>query len=125
MTIRIGDTAFIKQGHAAIVKGRVQDTGQLELKVDTPEVQRDTRHGILNALTPEVRKELYAILDQVKADTQVPGERLDQIREKLTEVEKDPRNFVLAKYLRAEMGHLINTHNIKPKEYSVYESKAR
>ncbi len=125
MSIRVGDTVFIKSGHAAIVKGRSTDTGQLELKVDTPEVQHDTRHGVINGMTPDARKELYEILDQVKEATSVPSERVDQMRDKILELEKDPRNFVLAKYLRAEMGHLINTHNIKPKEYSVYESKAR
>lgn len=125
MTLRIGDTAFIRGGTPVTVKDRDQVSGQLVLESDPGVVKRETRHGYLNGLSPEVRQQFYEILDEIKGNTEDPGERINVLNAKLFDLEQDPRNIQLTRYLRAEMNHIMNTYNIRPREYTMDESKAR
>ena len=124
-SIRPGDVAFIRSGIPATVKERNETTGQLKLESDLKVVQHDMRHGYLNGLNPETRKQLYDILDEVKAANDDPAKRVEAMAKKLSELLEDPHNLTLARYLKAEMTHLMNTFGIKPREYSINESKAR
>jgi hypothetical protein len=125
LSIRVGDNVFIRGGVPATVTGREELSGKLTLESDAEKVKVDSRHGYLNGLAPENRVELYKILDEVKASTADPGERVDKLRVKLEELELDPRNLNLSRYVKAEMVHIMNTFNIKPREYSLYEDKVR
>lgn len=125
MSIRVGDAVFIRSGIPATVKERNQTTGELRLESDTAKTQQDVRHGYLNGMEPEVRGKLYEILDQVKSDSEEPAQRAEDLRRRILDLEQDPRNLPLTKYMRAEMVHIMNTYSIKPTEYSIHESKAR
>ncbi len=125
MSLRVGDTAFMRGGSPTIVRDRDPITGKLQLESDTEKIKEDSRHGYLNGITPENRQVFYDILDQVKSDSEDPEERVTQLAGRLAELDQDPHNMQLAKYLRAEMVHIMNTHAIKPKEYSVHETKLR
>ncbi len=125
MPVRVGDAVFIRSGIPATVKARDDTSGQLTLESDTAKVQNDMRHGYLNGLSPESRKQLYDILDEVKENSTQPGDRVEAMRQRLEELQKDPRNLTVSRYLQAEMVHLMNTYSIRPKEYSIHESKAR
>jgi hypothetical protein len=125
VSIRLGDAVFIRSGTPAIVKDRNPTTAQLLLDQDYEHVQEDMRHGYINGLSGETRAQLNEILDDVKGATDDPRERVDAMQAKLTEIDGDPTKLPLSRYLRAEMLHVMNAHNIKPKEYSVQELKAR
>ncbi len=125
MSIRVGDAVFIRNGVPATVKDRDPNTGKLVLSQDQQQVRVDFRHGYLNGMSEETRLELYGILDAVKAETADPSERLEKLRVKLEEVDVDPRKVHLARYLRAEMTHIMNTHQIRPREFSAQEGKVR
>lgn len=125
MTLRVGDTAFIRGGTPVTVKDRNPVSNELILESDPAKVKEQTRHGYLNGLSPEVRQQFYEILDQVKGETEDPAERINTLNAKLFDLEQDPRNLQLTRYLRAEMNHIMNTYNIRPREYSMDESKAR
>ena len=124
MTVRMGDIVFGDLGRPALVKDRNGVTGELKVEDNRKEVGREMRHGYINGIRPEARGELYEILDEAK-ETENPKERTDLLRQRLEEVEKDPRRHELAKYLRAEMMHIMNTHGIRPTEYVVDETKVR
>jgi len=124
-TIRSGDVAFIRSGDPTLVKERNAETGRLDLETDPAKVRTAVRHGYLNGLTPENRKELYKILDDVKGATADPAKRAEDLRLKIDELKKDPRHLQLTRYLSAEMTHILNTYNIRPKEYSIDESQVR
>ena len=125
MSIRVGDVVFVGSGNPALVKDRDHITGQLRLEPGKAKTHDEMRHGYINGLSQDTRQSFNEILDEVKQGTEDPGERAEQLRLKIDELEQDPRNFLLARYLRAEMVHIMNTFNIKPKEYIVHESKAR
>ena len=118
MTLRVGDTAFIRGGTPVTVKDRDPHSAQLVLESDPDVVRQQTRHGYLNGLSPEVRQQFYEILDTVKGDSEDPETRINQLNTKVAELEQDPRNLQLSRYLRAEMNHIMNTFNIRPREYS-------
>lgn len=124
--LRVGDTAFLRTGTPAVVKDRDPVNGKLKLEEDRVKVRDQTRHGYLNGIEPEGRAELYRILDEVKGETaDDPAARVEKLQARLSELEADPTQHVLARYLRAEMVHVMNTHGIKPKEYVVDESIVR
>jgi hypothetical protein len=125
MALRVGDTAFIRGGTPVTVKDHDPISRQLLLESDPNVVREQTRHGYLNGLSPEVRQQFYEILDEVKGNTEDPTERINTLSAKLFELEQDPRNLQLTRYLRAEMNHIMNTYNIRPREYAMDESKVR
>lgn len=125
MSIRVGDAVFIRSGIPTTVKDRDGLTGKLSLEADPEKVKEDHRHGYVNGMTVETRRDLYAILDQVKAESADPAERIEKMRLKLEELDQDPRNLHLSRYLKAEMVHIMNTHNIRPREYTMFENKVR
>ena len=124
MTFRVGDVAFMRDGSPSIVKGRDKDTAKLSVDRDLKSAQKDMRHGYINGLKPETREQLNRILDEAK-DLEEPRERTESLQKELIEIQKDPRNHVLAKYLRAEMLHIMNTHGIRPRQFSIDASKVR
>ncbi len=125
MSLRVGDTAFIRGGTPVTVKDRDPVTAQLVLESDPEIVKDQTRHGYLNGLSPEARQQFYEILDQVKGENENPAERINTLNAKLFDLEQDPHNLQLTRYLRAEMNHIMNTFNIRPREYTMDETKAR
>lgn len=125
MSIRVGDSVFIRNGTPGVVAGRDDTNGMLRLDTDLKEVQKQTRHGIVNGLSIETRGRFEEILDRVKEDKKDPKERVEALTEILKELELDPANHTLTQYVRSELSFIMNTHGIKPREYSVHESKAR
>lgn len=125
MSVRVGDSVFIRSGLPATVKERDSNSGQLKLESDLDKVQEETRHGYINGLSPDNRGRFNELLDAVKEATDDPAGRVEDLLGRLTELDKDPRNHQLSRYVRAEMVHIMNTHAIKPREYAVSESKTR
>jgi len=125
MDIRNGDAVFLRGGEPGIVKDRSLATGKLTVDTDIETVKREMRHGYLNGLSDIQRVELNQILDSVKTATKDPTERITVLETKVRELESDPKQLGLSKYVKAEMVHIMNSHGIKPREYSVQETKIR
>lgn len=125
MNIRNGDAVFLRNGEPGIVKDRNPADGKLTIDTNNETVKREMRHGYLNGLTDNQRVELNTILDTVKTTTEDPTERITALESKVRELESDPRQIGISKYVKAEMVHMMNSHGIKPKEYSVQENKIR
>jgi ABC-type transport system substrate-binding protein len=124
MRVGIGDAVFTRSGDPGVVQNRDQETGNLKVETHLPNVQKMMRHGYINGLPNANRVQLNEILDAAK-ESKDPAERVQILQNKLTELDEDPRNHMLAQYVRSEMLHIMNTHNIRPTSYSVHETKAR
>lgn len=125
MNIRPGDAVFIRNGEPGIVRERDQTTGKLKVDTDIQAVKHETRHGYLNGLTPDQRQVFNTILDEAKQSSEDPSSRIAHLDAKVQELEQDPKQQGLARYVKAEMIHIMNSHNVKPREYSVQETKIR
>ncbi|MBM4252658.1 MAG: hypothetical protein FJ146_11855 [Deltaproteobacteria bacterium] len=125
MSIRIGDAVFLRSGQPAVVKDRLPSSGELILEKDQKAVQQAFRHGYINGMSADTRATLNEILDRIKGETKEPAERIAAMQTKLTELDQDPRNRDLSRYLRSEMMHLMNTYNIKPREFKLDEINVR
>ena len=125
MSIRIGDAVFLRSGLPAAVKDRDPATGQLVLQSEPNAVREQMRHGYINGMSQETRSSLYDILDRIKEKTEDPRERVAEMQLKLNELDQDPHNRDLSRYLRAEMLHLMNTFDIKPREFKLEEFNVR
>lgn len=125
MSVRIGDTVFVRDGQTGVVRKRDESSGNIVLETDLKSVQDATHVGVLNGMTPETRTQLTAILDGVKGDSKEPADRVEALRNVLTDIEMDPARHNLARYVRAEMLHIMNTNGLRPREFSINESKTR
>lgn len=125
MDIRNGDAVFLRSGEPGIVRDRDPVTGKLQIDSDITSIKKDMRHGYINGLSVDQRSALNEILDTVKSATEDPAERVSQLDAKAKELELDPKNLGLTSYVKAEMVHIMNSHGIKPREYSVHEAKLR
>lgn len=125
MSIRIGDAAFLRAGQPGVVREHHPVTREVKLETNFSAVQRDMRHGYLNGLDQSQRQALYEILDQVKNTTTDPAEQINLLRDKVSELEQNPQNHVLTRYAKAEMYHLMNTFEVKPRLFGVSEYKIR
>jgi uncharacterized membrane protein len=123
--IRPGDTVFVRSGEPMTVLQRDAATGVTKLERDPETIKNNTRHGYINGLSLENRKIFNEILDEVKSNTEIPEERVQKLRDHLSEIEQDPKQMILARYLRSEMIHIMNSHGLKPKEFTVHDSRVR
>ncbi len=118
MTLRIGDSVFSRDGKPAVVIDRDEASAKLKLSTKKSETNNSTRHGYINGLSEVNRESFNSIMDDFK-EIEDPKERATEMRSKLTELEADPRNHRIAKYVRSELMHLMNTYRIKPTNFTV------
>ncbi len=123
--IKTGDVVFYGHGKPAVVKGRVENNNDdLILDRDTETIAAQIRHGYLNGMSEQVREEFNSIVDKVKENSD-PNERVNGLVAKLEEIEQDPTKQSLVKYIKAELSHVMNTHRITTRTYTVPEVKVR
>jgi hypothetical protein len=118
MAIRTGDVLFNQSGIPALVKERNPETGALTMDTDRKEVRRVHTTGYVNGMGPEIRQQFADVLQAVK-DIPDPTERLEALSARIDELDKDPRNFALVKYLTAEKVHIMNITGIQPRYYTI------
>jgi hypothetical protein len=124
MSIKVGDTVFMRDAMPAQVIGRDKDTGQLKLEVGYTETMKSARHGFINGMGQDQQVRFKQIMDEV-GEKKDPKERAADLFSKINELEMNPKNFQLSRYLNAEYQHLINTFGIKPREYTIHNSQIR
>ena len=112
----------MRDARPTFVRDRDPNTAKLGLESDPDKVRNHIRHGYINGVDPGLRDKFYEILDDAKAKGE-PMERIKYIRGKLSEIDRDPKQIHLAKYLKAEMMHIMNTFNVRPNEYKIDEAK--
>lgn len=124
MSYRVGDTIFTQSSAPATIIARDDRTGTAKYDKDFNAFQVSARHGVLNGLEPEGRDQFNAIMDEVSANTD-NNLRVESLRNKIEELSLDPKNFRLMQYLDGEVRHLMNVKGVKPRFFSIDESKAK
>lgn len=118
MSTRIGDAVFFPSGKPGVVTNRTPETGKVTVEAQPDFVRNSLRNGYINGLSIPQRQEFMAFMDKVK-ETPDPELRMEQLQAKINELNTDPRNHVLTRYLTGEMAHIMYTADIKPKTYEV------
>ena len=124
MTYRVGDTLFTQPAAPATVVGRDEMKSTVKYDKDFNAFQVNTRHGLINGLAPETREQFNTIMDEVIANKN-DDERVEMIRNKIEELNADPRNFKLVQYLDGEARHLMNVKGVKPRFFNTEDFKVR
>ena len=121
MGFKVGDALFDRYGQPGLITNKEKISG--DITVDTKkEVMADAhRHGYINGLSLQDREKFNKDMDEVRA-MENPKEQVMALRDKIGEL-NDPKDFRLKRYLHAELSHLMNTHNIKPRYYTMEEHK--
>jgi hypothetical protein len=120
MSFKVGDVSFVRNGEPTIVVGKDPVSKELTLSRDKKELEKNHRYGYVNGLQAEDRSSYLSLLDEV-AGIKDPEEKVQKLRERISELEQDPKQFQLLSYLKSELFHVMHTYNVAPREYKVYQ----
>ena len=123
MKIHPGDIVFNPKGKPGVVLDRDQVTRRLKVENQGEKYQKARKYGFINGLSGQDREQFYRIMDEIKSHED-PRTRVTEMAGKIQELEKDPRNLSLVKYLKAEQAHTMFMKRIEPQTYSLDEVKA-
>ena len=121
MGFNVGDAVFTRNGVPGAVTGRNPGTGELTVETKGPAASEIRSRGYVNGLSPEQREQYNAIIDDAHQSHE-PRERIEKLMTKVNEIKDDPRQRSLTTYINAEISHIMMTHNIEPRSYSVNEA---
>ncbi len=124
MAFRIGDTVFTSSASPATVIGKDNGTDAARLDRDFEVFKQNTRHGLHNDMAPEHRQQFNEIMDEVRANTD-DILRVEALVSKIDELKSDPQNVRLVGYLDGELRHIMHSKGVKPRYFTVDESKVR
>lgn len=124
MTYRVGDTLFTQPAAPATVVGRDEMKATVKYDKDFKAFQVSTRHGLINGLAPETRDQFNTIMDEVISNKN-NDERVEMLRNKIDELNGDPKNFKLVQYLDGEVRHIMNVKGVKPRFFNTEDFKIR
>jgi hypothetical protein len=120
-SFRVGDTVFNRKGVPGVVTHRDPKTAELEVEIKGEKFEQARRIGFINGLSEEQRASYNSVIEDIRENNPEPIKRVDALQEKISELKKDPKNFVLTKYLSAEQAHIMNSEHIQPKSYQIEE----
>lgn len=121
MDHRIGDAVFNYSGQPGIIIDRKPTTGEFVIQPPAPSLKEVQKRGYINGLTLEQRQDFNAVMDKV-LELQDPSKKVEELTTQIEEKRLgDAKARVVAKYLDAEKQHLMQTYNIRNREYLVDE----
>ncbi len=121
------DVVFIgkKGGVPALVQGKDNEKASVSLKTDEAEIKKFHRHGFINGLSPKDKVTFNEIMDDVKESKEDAASKITNLKEKIETLNKKKETQQLAKYLQAQLFHLIQKHKVFPKNITVKERDLR
>ncbi len=124
MAFRIGDTVFTSSASPTTVIGKDESTDAARLDRDFAVFQQNTRHGLHNDMAPEHRQQFNEIMDEVRANRDDIS-RVEMLVGIIDELKADPQNSRLVSYLDGELRHIMHSKGVKPRYFTMDESKVR
>ncbi len=118
MSIGIGDPAFTRTGRPGVIQPSTTQPGRVEIETDLSAVQQAHRHGYLKGISPEDRASFNQIMDGVQR-LEDPKAQVHALQTQIGELEQNPsaQKQHVVHYLRSELFHIMDTHNITPTSY--------
>jgi hypothetical protein len=125
MSIAIGDPAFSRTGRPGVIQSAAAKAGKAEVEMDPSVVKEAHRHGYLKGISPEDRASFNQIMDNVQRLPD-PNAQVQALQAQIGELEENPttHNQHVVQYLRSELFHIMDTHHITPKAYSLSSKDA-
>ena len=124
MALKIGDSVFLQDGRPGLLVAENKGSDSVTVDPSKSRIKEAHRHGYINGLNMETRKEFDEILDEVK-EIKGSKERIEELQGRIDTLSKDPKNMVLTRYLTAEMAHIMNMSGVRPKTFEVDAFKLR
>ncbi len=123
MQINRGDIVFSSLGRPGVVLDRDNVTRKLTVENQGEKYQVARQYGFINGLSVQERERFYQIMDNIKSQED-PKLRVSAMASQIQELEQDPRNQSLVRYLKAEQAHIMFTKGIEPRVFNIDEVKA-
>lgn len=110
----IGDVTFSNTGQPGVIVAR-KDNQDLEVDQSKKTVRETHKFGYINGLSDMERKKLHESLEKL---SELPiRERVTELRKTINQIEDTRENVKLKDYLKAELAHIMYSHNIQPRFY--------
>jgi hypothetical protein len=121
MSLKVGDPIFMANSSPGIVKKADMEKGRLNVDVDTEAVAKHFRHGYIKGLDENERLQYDSTLDSIE-EIKNPKEQISALQEKISQLENGTpslQQIKMARYLKAELNHIIQVGKINPRFYEV------
>lgn len=120
MAIKVNDHVFLNSAKPVVVADIDKDE-RIHVEEDGETFDQIKTIGFKNGLGKEDKKQLVAILAELKAEED-PLKKIAMLDEKIKKLKASSNSVSeskLARYLVAEKGFLINSSGVNPRYYSV------
>ncbi len=126
MVWRVGDPLFSQTGHPGLVDRYDKDKEEITVDRDLSAVDRLHGYGYLKGMSEGVRDGFDEVMDEVRSVDSIDGKVLT-LKDKIQVYEEDPseNQRILARYLKAELAHIMASHHYTPRYYQVESEKAK
>lgn len=119
MSLKVGDTFFDTHGRPATVVERNPKENHLVVEREGERFEAARKKGFINGLSIAQREQYDEILKEIREEEEEPEGQVKLLQEKIDELSNDPRNHVVTRYLRSQLGHVLNSEKINPRVYKV------
>ena len=124
MSLKIGDTYFDRHGRAAVVVDKDPVTSELVLERQGENFEKSRSLGVINGLKKLEREQFQEIMKDVRSE-QDPAEQIKKLTDKIQELNENPKNIIISRYLVSEKAHIMNTERLNPRTFVVEEDSIR
>lgn len=118
MSFRVGDAVFGVNGIPGVVKSQDKVTGDVEVDVERSEVEKVHKHGYINGLSQNERKNFFSHLEEVE-NIEDQHKKIEAMRDKIKELKQDPKQIKMVRYLESQLYHFMSSSNISPRMYTM------
>lgn len=123
MQYRVGDAVFNNAGQPGIVKDKLVSTGEVVVQPQSETLKVVQKRGYINGLSVEERKDYNEVMDKIR-ELDDPTKKVEELGTQIGQKRMgDAKSRLVAKYLDAQMQHIMLTNNIQNREYTVDEMK--
>lgn len=123
MDYRVGDAIFNYSGRPGIVVDKKLQTGEFVIKPPSESLKEVQKRGYINGLSPAERQDFNEVMDRVR-ELQDPVKKIEELGTQIDAKQGgDVKARQVAKYLNAEMQHIMISNHIQNREYKMDEFK--
>ncbi len=120
MGLNVGDVIFNQTGRVGSVTSKDKEARTVQISMEKDKLKTHHPFGYINGLSIEDRQKYNSILEKVHAHSDIQ-EKMKGFQAAIDETSQDPRNYLLTRYLKSELAHVMHSHNIHPRTYSANE----
>lgn len=116
MSLKVGDPVFTSDALPGLLHKKDEAASKTIVDTDLKSVKQHFRHGYIKGLNDVERSTFNGVMDEIKG-TPEDMQKVEKLHAKIQDLEHEPtvENMKLARYLKAELFHLMSSSQVSPR----------